>query len=121
LEHLRGQGRDVFDLVEDQCHLMVQAIEAWLIADPDALARYYGQDFPRKAFPKTGDVEAIPKDDLQRRLKQATAKTQKREYAKIRHCADLLGLLNQDRVRQRARHCNQLFICLEAQMQGTER
>jgi hypothetical protein len=119
LEHLRHQDRwDVSLLAEDQCHLMVQTIEAWLIADPEALASYYGQGFRRNALPKNPDVEAIPKDQLAKKLEQATAKTQKRSYHKIHHCADLLGLLSRDRVRQRARHCDLLFRTLEAKITG---
>jgi hypothetical protein len=115
LEHLRQQDRwDVSSLTEDQCHFMVQTVEAWLIADPDALAGYYGQNFHRKALPKHKDVEAVPKEQLLDKLKHATEKTQKGPYAKIRHCADLLGLLNPDRVRERARHCELLFSCLES-------
>jgi uncharacterized protein DUF4276 len=93
--------------------LYVQAVEAWLVADPDVLAAYYGQRFHRKALPASSDVEAVPKEDLLQKLKQATAKTQKKTYAKIRHCADLLGLLNRDRVRQRAHHCDLLFRTLD--------
>lgn len=100
---------------------MVQTVEAWLVADHETLAEYYGQRFRASALPRRKDVEAIPKAQLFESLNQATAKTQKGPYAKIRHCADLLGLLKQDRVRKRARHCDQLFACLEAQMQGTER
>ena len=95
---------------------MVQTIEAWLIADPEALASYYGQGFLRNALPGNPDVEAIPKDQLAKKLEQATAKTQKGPYHKIRHCADLLGLLNRNRVRQRARHCDLLFRTLEARI-----
>jgi len=120
LEHLRHQDRwDVALLTEDQCHLMVQTIEAWLVADPEALAGYYGQDFRPKALPKHDDVEAIPKDQLYASLKRATFRTQKGPYHKIRHCADLLGLLNRDRVRQRAYYCNQLFRTLEARITGS--
>lgn len=36
---------------DDQCHLMVRTMEAWLIADPDALAGYYGQRFSRNTLP----------------------------------------------------------------------
>jgi hypothetical protein len=97
---------------------MAQTVEAWLVADPDALASYYGQGFQRTALPKHTDIEAIPKEQLYRSLERATAKTQKKQYTKIRHCADLLGRLNRDRVRQRAAHCDLLFRTLEAQLGG---
>lgn len=37
---------------DDQLHFMVEAMEAWLIADPEALAAYYGQGFRESALPK---------------------------------------------------------------------
>jgi hypothetical protein len=116
-EHLRQRDRwQTAHLPEENCHLMVQTIEAWLIADPDALADYYGQRFRRNALPKRDDVEAIPKDQLYKSLERATSDTQKGPYHKIRHCADLLSLLSRERVRQRARHCDLLFRTLEARI-----
>lgn len=118
--HLRVRdGWDSGDLSDVHCHLMAQAVEAWLIADPDALASYYGQSFQRSALPRRQDVEAIPKDDLARSLDRATHSTQKGRYHKIRHCSDLLGRLSQERVRTRARHCDLLFKTLEARITGT--
>jgi hypothetical protein len=49
------QFRDHWDLKscsDDVIHLMVQAMEAWVVADPDALAAYYGQKFRNNALPK---------------------------------------------------------------------
>jgi hypothetical protein len=95
---------------------MVQTVEAWLIADPDALASYYGQGFQRSALSKRQDVEAIPKADLAPSLDRATQRTQKGRYHKIRHCSDLLGRLNPEKVRSRAHHCDLLFTTLEARI-----
>ncbi len=97
---------------------MVQTVEAWLIADPDTLAAFYGQGFLRKALPRRQDVEAIAKADLISALDRATVRTQKGQYHKILHCSYLLGRLNQDRVRARARHCDLLFTTLEARIRG---
>jgi hypothetical protein len=117
-EHLQGQhGWDSGGLSDEHCHLMVQTVEAWLLADPDALAGYYGQNFQRNALPRHKDIEAVPKEQLLDKLKRATEKTQKGPYAKIRHCADLLGRLDPARVRQRARHCDLLFRSIEALVQ----
>ncbi len=98
---------------------MVCTVEAWLVADPDALAGYYGQGFRRNVLPKRDDVEAVPKEQLYQSLDRATAETQKGKYKKIQHCADLLGRLNRDRVRQRAGHCDLLFKTLESQITGS--
>ncbi|WP_276604249.1 DUF4276 family protein [Nannocystis pusilla] len=33
---------------QDQLHFMVEAMEAWILADPDALAKFYGNAFERR-------------------------------------------------------------------------
>ncbi len=100
---------------------MVQTVEAWLVADPETLTRFYGQGFLRGLLPKRQDVEEIAKADLNRALDRATARTQKGRYHKILHCSILLGLLDPNRVRARARHCDLLFTTLEARIRGTKR
>ncbi|HEV2854060.1 MAG TPA: DUF4276 family protein [Thermoanaerobaculia bacterium] len=118
--HLQQQDRwDMSSLQEDQCHLMVQAIEAWLVADPDAMAEFYGQGFRRNALPRQEDVEAIAKGDLMAKIESAVKDTQKRTYKKIDHCAELLKRLNPQRVRVRAHHCDLLFKTLEARITGS--
>jgi uncharacterized protein DUF4276 len=118
-EHLRVRdGWDSREVPDEHCHLMAQAVEAWLIADPEALAGYYGQGFQRNALSRRQDVEAIPKQELAQSLDRATQHTQKGRYHKIRHCSDLLGRLNQERVRSRARHCDLLFTSLENRIKG---
>jgi hypothetical protein len=113
-QHL--QDRDAWDLKsfdDKQCHLMVQAVEAWLVADVEALRYYYGQHFKAGAIPRTVDVEQIDKSILYSSLKSATSRTAKGEYHKIRHGPVILGLLNAKKVRRRARHCERLFVTLE--------
>jgi len=108
--HLSGWKLD--SVTDDQVHLMVQAMEAWFIADMDTLARYYGQGFAANAIPKTKNVETIPKDDLVPALKRATRGTTKGEYHKTRHAFDLLAQIYPEKVRDRAPHCDRLFQML---------
>jgi len=68
------------EIPDDHCHLMVQAMEAWLIADIDTLVLYYGQKFNRRAIPNTSQVEKIPLKNLEKALKKATRQTQKGKY-----------------------------------------
>lgn len=54
-EHLQRRGagwKTPAGTEEAQCHLMVQAVEAWLVAVPDTLAAFYGQGFRRNALPR---------------------------------------------------------------------
>lgn len=116
-EHLREHEKSwpIADLPGERFHLMAQAVEAWLVADPDALAKFYGQGFLRNALPRRQNVEEIGKKDLFSGLDRATEKSRtKKRYHKINHCPELLKRIDRQRVRQRARHCDRLFTTLEA-------
>ena len=61
--------RDCWDLTfatDDMVHLMVQAMETWIVADPDTLAAYYGQRFLANALPKAANLERVPKEVITR-------------------------------------------------------
>lgn len=99
--HLRQ--RDGWDQPEGvdagQCHLMVQMMESWFLADRTALAGYFGADFRAGALPGSEEaVEGIPKADVENGLKHATRDTDKGEYSKGRHSFELLGRLDPARV-----------------------
>ena len=118
-EHL--QNRDYWqrpDADDDQCHLMVQIMEAWLVADVDALKEFYGQHFQDSAIPRTKDVEEIDKTTLAGALTRATRNTQKGEYHKIKHGAKLLARIDPSIVRSKAPYCERLFARLAARIQA---
>jgi hypothetical protein len=100
------------DLPDDHCHLMVQTLEAWLVADHEALKHFYGSGFLASAIPPTPDVETIDKETLLSSLNHATRRTQKGEYRKIQHAGPLLKRVRPDRVRSRACHCERLFTVI---------
>ncbi|MGH9855860.1 MAG: DUF4276 family protein [Blastocatellia bacterium] len=75
---------------DSQCHLMAQAMEAWLIADLETLKKYDGQGFNANPIPTTQNVEQIAKDRL----------------------AAMLNVT----VRQAAPHCDRLFKTLAEKM-----
>ena len=114
--HVSAHAKTACPGDELQYHLMVQAFEAWLTADPDALAGFYGRGFRRGSLPRRQNVEGIPKDDLEPKLREATRATQKGEYHKIRHAAPLLERLDAVKVRKRAYHCRRLFETLETKL-----
>ncbi len=97
---------------DERCHLMVQMMEAWLVADVDALGKFYGQDFNANPIPKNPNVEEITKQSLEPALKAATKNTTKGEYHKIRHGPRILAQLDVAKVRKAAAHCNRLFTTL---------
>jgi hypothetical protein len=109
-EHLETRdGWDQDQVDDEQCHLMVEMTEAWLVADVDALARFYGQGFNRKAIPGNPNVEEIDKMRLTSSLRDATRMTRKGTYHKIHHGPKILQVLDVPRVRAAAAHCNRLF------------
>ena len=98
---------------ESNFHLMAQTMETWMVADPDALAEYYGDGFRPTALPRRQDLELEPRRDLQKGLERATQNTRKGAYHKIRHASSLLRHLDPGVVRSRCRHCDRLFRTLE--------
>jgi hypothetical protein len=113
--HLRNRDRweQPSGATSAHCHLMVQTVESWLVADPEALAIYYGQGFRRNALPVRADIEAVPKADVRKALDHATSPTQKGKYHKITHCSKLLAQIDKEKVRRRAKHCDRLLKTLE--------
>ena len=104
-------------LDDSHCHLMVQAMEAWLLADKEALKRYYDdRDFNEKSLPANPQVEQIPKNDLFAGLEHATAKTRKGKYHKTRHAPEVLKRLDVGTVCRAAPYCDRLFKTIESKM-----
>ena len=99
---------------DNQCHLMVQTTEAWILADPDALATFYGQGFNANSLPKNRNVEQIDKPVLIKSLSNAIRQTNKPEYHKIHHGAKLLGLIAPIKVRQASEHCDRMFTTISS-------
>lgn len=99
-------------------HLMTQTMETWILADSEALAKYYGQNFAPNALRKSDDLEKVPKKDVEQALKQATRKTQKGAYHKTKHASDLLKRIAPEKVREKCRHCDRLFSVLNRVMAG---
>lgn len=88
---------------------MVQLMEAWFLADTDALETYYGAGFQRDALPHNPKVEEVPKDSVYAGLKAATRRTAKGEYHKTRHGPKLLNAVSPERVKNAAPNCRLIF------------
>jgi Domain of unknown function (DUF4276) len=99
-----------FENVEDnQCHLMVQIMESWFLADIETLKSFYGQNFKHNAIPKQPNIEKIGKLDVEKSLDKATNETSKGAYHKTKHGSELLTKIETAKVKEKAKHCNRLF------------
>jgi len=112
-------ARDRWVLPQMQLHrlfLMVQAMEAWLLADRDRLAEYYGPNFRPNAL--RGDerhVEAIAKDDLEPCLIAASRDTTtKGRYNKGTHAFDLLATIDPAKVAASSPHAAEFHAFLRS-------
>ena len=97
-------ARDGWDLSAapaEHIHLMVQCMEAWIVADPDVLEQIYGQRFARRSLPARQNLEEEPKPDIYDKLARATRNTQKGEYGKIRHAGQILQRIDATKVARR--------------------
>lgn len=83
---------------DNQCHLMVQVMESWFLADRAALQSFYGQGFNANALSGNTNIEQISKKHVYRDLANATRHTQKSWYNKHSHSFDILATLCPERV-----------------------
>jgi hypothetical protein len=83
---------------DEQCHLMVQMMEHWFLADPETLLDFFKDGFNENALPKTRPVEAISKDKLNNGLNNAIKGTTAEGYDKGTHSFAILGRINAAKV-----------------------
>ncbi len=110
-EHLnRRDGWSFTGVAEAVVHLMAQTMEAWIVADPEALAEFYGQNFHIGLLPRAKNLETVPKQEVANSLERATRDTTKGVYHKIKHVNELLSRIDATKVRARCPCCEALFI-----------
>lgn len=81
---------------------MVQCMEAWFIADRQALAAFFGQCFRQNQLPDSANsMESIAKRQLYTSLANATKGCQKGPYGKGAHSFKLLALINPESIKNR--------------------
>jgi hypothetical protein len=123
-EHLAERGGDEWTKPDQataaQCHLMVQCMETWLLADRDTLAEYFGQGFREAVLPHPSrSIESIGKAELYRALALAThgCKTKAR-YGKGEHSFELLGMIDPVRVTSASSWAQCFVTAVKAEMDG---
>ena len=80
----------------EHCHLMVQCMETWFIADRDTLSSFFGQGFNLNALPHSANpVEDVEKGDVYAALAAATKNCRTKDpYGKGEHSFKLLSLVD---------------------------
>ena len=98
-----SEGEDLPQLVQrvesqigtaTRAFFMVQKMEAWFIADRNALRNHFGAGFRESALPRNRNVEEVPIQDIDNALRNATRDCAKQRYRKGRDDVGLLNLLN---------------------------
>lgn len=102
--HLKNRPGDGWDqpanTLSTDCHLMVQCMESWLIADRATLMAFFGQGFKENQLPAAANpIEDVAKPQVYTSLANATkdCKT-KAQYGKGEHSFKLLAAVNPTRV-----------------------
>lgn len=103
-QHLKHRPGDRWEKPEGatdtDCHLMVQCMESWLIADPVTLTAFFGQGFRKNQLPATTTaVESVAKKRIYSALANATKDSKtKAQYGKGEHSFKLLGKIDPTKV-----------------------
>lgn len=99
-------GWNFKDVKPSHVHLMVQCMEAWILADPQKMEEFYRKDFRRNALPQRANLEDEEKTSIYSKIAAATKVTQKGEYSdannsKITHASKLLEMIRTDVISER--------------------
>ncbi len=93
---------------EDQAFLMVQVMETWLLADREALERFFGEDWQDAKLPKWPQLETVPKKTILDALDHLSARGRRR-YSKGKVSFDLLGRIDPGKVEAKCPHAKALL------------
>ncbi|MEZ5355944.1 MAG: DUF4276 family protein [Bryobacteraceae bacterium] len=83
----------------DHVHLMVECMEAWFLADRNALSSYFGKGFRENALPGNPRPNQVAKAEILRAVDIAARDTTKQGYDKGRDSFRILALVDPSRVR----------------------
>jgi len=106
------------DATADECHLMVQCMENWFLADRDTLKMFFGQGYDANALPSArSPIETISKIVVYQALAKATnnCKT-KQPYGKGEHSFLVLALVDPAKVMAASPWANRFVTLLKKTM-----
>lgn len=105
---------------DDQVNFMVQTMEAWFVADQQALVSHFGSRFNANALPSPQNAESIAPsalvDAIQHGLISLTHRGRnRRRYDKVADGVKLLGLIDHSTVGRHCPHFKRLIDFLDQQ------
>ena len=115
-DHHKDKWNKPNDTTDDQCHLMVQIMESWFLADKDTLMTYYGPKFYPNALSNNPDIENIHKQDVLKGLEKATKSTKRGKYNKGSHSFDILAQIDPEKVQQASPYAKRLITTLKGNL-----
>lgn len=121
-KHLKERAGDEWekpaDSEETDCHLMVQVMESWFLADRKALKNYFGRGFRENPLPAaTNAIENVSKTQVCDSLVKATRSCEtKGKYRKGDHSFDLLGLIDPELIMRKSPWARRFVDALKKKM-----
>ncbi|WP_041598694.1 DUF4276 family protein [Hahella chejuensis] len=105
--------------IDTDCHLMVQVMESWFIADRKTLENFFGQNFNANVLPsEQRPIEEVSKQQVYQALENATKDCKKGKYGKGSHSFKILKEISPALVQQAsgwaARFINELKNKMDA-------
>lgn len=103
-QHLKQRTGDQWEkpanVADTDCHLMVQCMESWLLADDSALKAFFGQGFRETRLPASAHaIETLAKSQIYDALADATKDCKnKAQYGKGEHSFKLLARIDPAKV-----------------------
>ncbi|MCW8208228.1 DUF4276 family protein [Verminephrobacter aporrectodeae subsp. tuberculatae] len=101
--YLRNRQDDAWEqpagASDTDCHLMVQCMENWFLADRTTLRKFFGQGFKENQLPDNRLIEQVKNNDACSALTNATRDCEtKGSYRKSAHSFKLLKKVDPDRI-----------------------
>ncbi len=118
IDHIRKTHKSFDAPKQGDLHLMVQAMEAWFVADSEAVRRVFGSKAKTDHLGMILDVERTTVKELQAALHKAAAETPARRYQKALHQRSLLEAVRVENIKGRCPHFMRFHAHLERLVLG---
>ena len=118
--HLKTRSNDATweqpaDCDDTDCHFMVEAMENWLLVDPDLLKTFFGSEFNANALPQNSSIEKVNKYTALKALQRASSQCQK-QYKKGDISFRLLAQLDPNILRVKSPWAERFFLLLQTKL-----